>query len=149
MATTTGRPVADELEIRRLIEDWAEAIRVGDVDGSLANYAPNVVAFDLLNPLQYRGYDTVRTRLEEWLASFHGPVDYENRDLTIAIGDDIAFSHSINHVTATTTEGQQLDMYWRATVCFRKVGGEWIVTHTHNSVPFNMETREASLDLKP
>ena len=37
----------------------------------------------------------------------------------------------------------------RATVCFGKVDGKWMITHEHNSVPFNMENGQASLDLKP
>ena len=65
------------------------------------------------------------------------------------MGDDVAFSHSLNHVSATTKDGQRLDMYWRATVCFRKLDGSWTVTHTHSSVPFDMETGQASLDLEP
>ena len=40
-------------------------------------------------------------------------------------------------------------MYWRATVCFRKLDGEWTVTHAHTSVPFDMETWRAALDLEP
>jgi ketosteroid isomerase-like protein len=40
-------------------------------------------------------------------------------------------------------------MYWRATLCFRKIDGQWTVTHTHASVPFEVETGRASLDLKP
>jgi ketosteroid isomerase-like protein len=40
-------------------------------------------------------------------------------------------------------------MFWRATVCFEKLNGQWLVTHEHSSVPFNMETMQASLDLKP
>jgi ketosteroid isomerase-like protein len=31
----------------------------------------------------------------------------------------------------------------------RKIGGQWKVTHEHLSVPYDMETGKASLDLKP
>ncbi|MCY1428568.1 hypothetical protein D9M71_444580 [compost metagenome] len=34
-------------------------------------------------------------------------------------------------------------------VCLRKIGGTWMVTHEHLSVPINMETYQAALDLKP
>jgi ketosteroid isomerase-like protein len=36
-----------------------------------------------------------------------------------------------------------------STVCLRKIGGKWTVTHEHNSVPFDPETGKPSLDLKP
>jgi len=138
-----------EAEIRKLFEHWETAIRSKDLDGSLAHYAPDVLAFDLINPLQYTGSDAVRNRLESWFASFEGPIGFETRDLSITAGDDVAFAHSLNHVDATTKDGRKLDMWWRATVCFRRVGGHWTVTHSHTSVPFDMESGEASLDLEP
>ncbi len=45
--------------------------------------------------------------------------------------------------------GGKVDMWVRATVCFRKTAGEWTVTHEHDSVPFDVESGKASLDLKP
>ena len=138
-----------EADIRRLFEHWATAIRARDVDASLAHYAPDVLAFDLINPLQYARSDAVRTRLESWFSSFGGPIGYENRDLTITAGEDVAFAHSLNHVDATTKDGQKLDMWWRATLCFRKLDGDWVVSHSHTSVPFDMDTGKASLELEP
>jgi ketosteroid isomerase-like protein len=40
-------------------------------------------------------------------------------------------------------------MCWRATVCYRKIYGSWMVTHEHNSVPFDPQTGKASLNLEP
>jgi hypothetical protein len=40
-------------------------------------------------------------------------------------------------------------MWWRATVCYRKIDGKWMITHEHASVPFNVESGKASLDLTP
>ena len=71
------------------------------------------------------------------------------RDLSFATGDGVAFSHSLNRVSATRTHGKKLDMWWRSTVCYRKIDGRWLVTHEHNSVPFDVESGKASLDLKP
>jgi ketosteroid isomerase-like protein len=61
----------------------------------------------------------------------------------------VAFSLSLNRVNATKTDGKRLDMWWRATVCYRKIDGKWMVTHEHSSVPFDEESGKASLDLKP
>jgi uncharacterized protein (TIGR02246 family) len=135
--------------IRGLFEGWANAIRARDVEGSLAGWAPDVVAFDLISPLQYAGAGEVRERLADWFSSFDGPIGYENRDLRIAAGEDVAFAHSLNHVDATTTDGTSVDMWWRATVCLRKIDGDWRVTHSHASVPLDMETGRAAVDLRP
>jgi ketosteroid isomerase-like protein len=107
------------------------------------------LSFDVVNPLQHRGSDASKKRAKEWFSSFEGLIDYEIRDLTITAGDDIAFSHGLSHVSATRTDGGQLNMWWRTTVCFRKIDGKWMVTHEHNSVPFDAATGKASLDLKP
>jgi ketosteroid isomerase-like protein len=147
--STNASTETDGAEIRRLIDGWAKAIRARDIDGSVFGYAPDVLTFDLVNPLQNVGVDAVRRRLEEWFSSFDGPIGFENHDLNITAGHGIAFSHSLNHVRATTKQGQEIDMFWRATACFRKLGVHWTVTHTHASVPFDMESTQASLDLKP
>ena len=136
--------------IRALIRDRANAIRARDVRGAVAGCAPDLLVFDVVHPFQYSGQDTVRQRAAEWLSSFKGPLDYEMHDLTIDAGDDVAFSHSLNRVTATTAEGNKLDMWWRATVCYRKVNGEWKVTHEHNSVPFDAGSgKGVAAGLKP
>jgi ketosteroid isomerase-like protein len=68
--------------------------------------------------------------------------------LGITEGEDVAFCHSINHVNAKTKDGKRIDMRWRATVRFQKIDGRWVATHGHSSVPFDMKSGKASLDLK-
>ena len=148
MASTHDK-AGDGGQIRALIDDQIKAVRAKDVSGLLASYAPDVLVFDLVKPLQYHGSDALRKRAAEWLSSFEGPVGYEVRDLSITAGDDVAFCHSLNRVTGTTTQGKKIDMSWRATLCCRKIDGKWMVTHGHSSVPFDMESGKASLDLKP
>jgi ketosteroid isomerase-like protein len=91
----------------------------------------------------------LRRRLEQWFGSFRGPIGFEVHDLTVTATDQLAFCSSLNRVTGTKTDGAAIDMYWRATLCFAKRDGRWVVTHSHSSVPFDMDTGRASLDLKP
>jgi uncharacterized protein (TIGR02246 family) len=148
MTTATTRAL-DEAQIRKLMDDRIKAVRARDVSASMANLAPDILSFDVVNPLQNIGSEASRKRAEEWFSSFQGPIGYEIRDLSITAGDEVAFSHGLSHVSATRTDGGQLDMWWRTTVCCRKIDGEWIVTHEHNSVPFDVKSGKASLDLKP
>jgi ketosteroid isomerase-like protein len=115
----------------------------------MANVAPDIVSFDVVNPLRYLGADSSRQRATEWLGSFEGPIGLEISDLVIAQSGDVAFAFGLNHVSATRSDGGKLDMWWRVTLCFRKNDGKWTITHEHNSVPFDMVTGKASLDLKP
>ena len=148
MTAESGRTIA-EAEIRALMEEQARAVRAGDVEGSVSNYAPDVLLFDVVRPLQSVGSDAARKRLAEWFASIKGPIGYELRDLSITAGDDVAFGHSLNRVSATTTDGRKLDMWWRAPICYRRIDGAWMVTHEHASVPFDIASGRASLDLEP
>ena len=138
-----------EAGIRRIVETWAEAVRRKESDGLGAHVAPDVVLFDLINPLQYRGEEALKKRAAQWIASFRGPIAYEMRDLRITAGEDAGFCHSLNHVSGTTVQGTKIDMWWRATVGFRKEGERWIVTHEHSSVPFDVEDGRVSRGLKP
>lgn len=147
--TTTNSNANSEAEVRKVIDDRIKAVRKKDVYASTSNLAPEILSFDVVDPLQKIGPDALRKRAEEWFSSFQGPIGYEIRDLSITAGDDVAFSHGLSHVSATKSDGGLLDMWWRTTVCFRKTDGKWTVTHEHNSVPFNVESGKASLDLKP
>jgi uncharacterized protein (TIGR02246 family) len=147
--TTTASSAFDQAQITKLIDKWVDAIRAKDLDARMSNYAKNVSLFDVVEPLQSFGFEAVRNRAAQWFSSFQGQLGFEMNDLRIATDSDVAFSHSLNHVTGTKTDGTKLDMWWRATVCYRKIEDKWMVTHEHNSVPFNVETGKASLDLKP
>jgi ketosteroid isomerase-like protein len=94
--TTADSEASDEAQIRALIEDRVEAVRAGDVNRAISSIAPDILTFDVVNPLQSVGSEATRKRAETWFSSFQGPIGYEIRDLSIATDDDIAFSHSLN-----------------------------------------------------
>ncbi len=112
-------------------------------------YAPEVVSFDIVPPLQYVGADAFRTVWEEVFSSFQGPIGYEMHDLTITVGDDVAFAHSLNRISGTRNNGQKTDLWLRWTACFRKINGTWLIVHHQNSVPVDLQHGKAVLDLKP
>lgn len=147
--TASSGTAAAEAQIRALIAEQAEAIRAKDVTGSVSAYASDVLLFDVVNPLRSVGAGALRRRLAQWFASFAGPIGYELRDLAIAADAEVAFSHGLHQVRGTTTDGHELDMWWRATVCWRRVDGDWKISHQHASVPFDVGSGQASLDLAP
>lgn len=147
--TTDNNQLTDEARIRELIEERVKAIRVKDVDALMSAHAPDVVMFDALDPLRYVGADAVRERAAQWLSWYQGPVGYEVRDLSVTAGGEAAFCHYLYRVTGTMTNGREVDMWVRSTLCFRKTGGVWVVAHEHTSVPFDAESGKASVALKP
>lgn len=147
--TETPSESSNEAQIRALIEARVQAVHAKDVEAANAHHAPDVVAFDVVNPLRYQGADRVRQRTQEWFAVYPGPIGYEVRDLSITASDDVAFCHFLYHVTGTSVTGAQVDMWVRATVCFQKIEGRWVLTHDHESVPFDPRSGQAAVDLKP
>ncbi len=141
---------SDAAQIQAIIEDYAEGLRNKDADRCVSHYADDVLQFDLAPPLVHRGKETARTNLGQWFNTFAGPIGVEIKELKIAAGADTAFAHSLNHISGTSTNGQTNDHWVRVTICFRKTGGQWLVTHEHVSVPFYMDgSFRAAIDLQP
>ena len=139
----------DEAEIKRAIERFVEALRAKDIDGVMSIYAPDLVTFDLVPPLHYVGAETYRNHWLEGWALLQGPFGYEVADLSITVGDDVAFTRSFNWSSTTLPTGQKTEFWLRWTTCWRKIGGTWLIVHMHVSVPFDFATGCAVFDLKP
>lgn len=147
--TSAANEATNQAQIRGLIDDWVKAVRAKDIKSVLSHYAPDIVSFEIVPPLQHTGIDNYRKIWDEWFSVTQGPIGYEISELSITASDDVAFSHSLNRITETKTNGEKSDTWLRATDCYRKVDGRWVVTHEHFSVPFFMGSGKAMLDLKP
>ena len=139
----------DEAVIQRLLDDGISSLRNKDIEGVMASYAQDVVTFDIVPPLQYLGADALRKLWEEVFSFLQAPIGYELHDLNITVGDDVAFTHSLNRMSATANNGQKIDYWLRWTACFRKINGKWLIVHTQISVPVDLEHGTALLSLKP
>ena len=139
----------DEAAIQGLIDDGIRSIRDKNIEGVMSLYAQEVVSFDIVPPLRYMGADAFRKVWEEVFSVYQGPIDYEVHDLNITVGDDVAFTHSLNRISGTMNNGQKTDLWLRWTACFRKINGKWLIVHHQNSVPVDLEHGKALLDLKP
>ena len=137
-----------ETLIRALIQDRIEATRAKEAERATRHFADDVVIFDVVNPLRQEGIGAARKRADQWFSSFVGSISFDVADLRLAIANGVAFSYALNHVHGKTSSGN-LDMWWRATTCYRNIYGVWKVTHEHNSVPFDPATGKASLELQP
>ncbi len=135
----------DEKQIRALVKKWTVAFQAKDVDGVMALYhrSPKLVAFDVVPPLQYVGWDAYQKNYEEFFAMFEGPLRAEVSDFTLAISGDLAYSHNTERVTGTMKSGEQVEVVLRVTDIYRKVQGKWVVVHEHVSVPADFATGKA------
>ncbi len=139
----------DEAAIQRLLDEGIRSLCDKNIEGVMSLYTPEVVTFDIVPPLRYLGAEALRKRWEEVFLVYQGPIDYELHDLHITVGDDVAFSHSLNRISGTLHTGQQTALWLRWTACFRKINGTWLIVHHQNSVPVDLQQGKAVLDLKP
>jgi len=138
-----------EALVRQRVEDWAKAVRAKDIDGVMSLYATNNVSFDLDPPLRYAGADNKRRAWQEFFAARTGPIAYEVREFNVTAHGELAFAHSLNHVSGTLAGGRTSDLWVRWTACFRRIDGVWLVVHDHVSVPADLEHGQAVLNLTP
>jgi ketosteroid isomerase-like protein len=148
--TSETDPATDEPELRRLIDELGGALRAHDLDAAMSIYATDVVSFDIEPPLQHVGGHAKRKNWERVFAAYECPLNYEVRELAITVGEDVAFAHSLNRLSGTLRNGAESPGFWvRATMCFRKFNGRWAIAHDQVSVPLDMATGAALVNLAP
>jgi ketosteroid isomerase-like protein len=141
----------DESKIEALNTALAAAINAKDVNAIMKVYVPDesLIVFDILPPRQYVGANAFRTDWENFLTAFKGPVKFEISDLHIEADGTLGYSHSIQHVSGNDAKNQPIDVVWRDTAAYRKIGGNWLIVHEHGSVPVDFATGKPDFLSKP
>ncbi|MDO9596759.1 MAG: nuclear transport factor 2 family protein [Azoarcus sp.] len=132
-----------ETEIRSELEDWAGAVRAKDVDRIFAHYAPDIVAFDAIAQLQFKGADAYRKHWETCMTMCTGPMIFELHDLQITSGEELAFAHALNRCGGTGPDGKEMSGWMRMTAGYQKQHGRWRIVHEHFSAPFDPQSDKA------
>jgi uncharacterized protein (TIGR02246 family) len=126
----------DVAQIRTLIEKWAKAVHIGDLDGVLADHATDIVMFDVPPPEDgVRGIEAYR---ETWPGFFEwqrkGAV-FEIVSLDVIAGEDVAYAYALLRCGTPEELASDPDNRLRLTVGLRKQDGRWVVAHEHHSFP--------------
>lgn len=138
---------AAETEIRQLIEHWVQAVRDRDVERIVAPYADDIVAFDAIKALQFKGKSAYRDHWVLCMGLCTGPMVFDVAQLTVHADDELALAHWLNRCGPADDQSQC--GFMRVSVGYRRVGGQWRVIHEHWSAPFDMETGTALFNLQP
>ena len=143
--------VSNEAQIRMLLNAWAKAFHDRDIKAIMAMYkpGPEMVAFDVVPPLQYVGYDAYKKDYENFLAQYKGPITIEYREMHVVASDTVAYAYGLERMSGTLVNGQKSDMWLRVTSGFRKINGRWFDTHDHVSVPADLDSGKAMTALTP
>ncbi len=145
---TQSSKASDETGIRSLIDQHVKAVHAKDAAAVIACFAPDYIAFALEPPLVSKM--TGAKQYDAWFATWQGPISIEIRDLDIAVSGDLGVSHSLNRMSGRSSDGDDVEVWYRQTLSVRKVDGAWKIAHAHASVPFYMDgSFRAATDLQP
>jgi uncharacterized protein (TIGR02246 family) len=136
-------------EIRALLDRQFEAIRTKDIDRLMSLYAPDVVYFDVVPPLHYVGAAALRRRFSEWFDGYEGAIGMESRDLQIVTSGDLAVAHWLSRSSGTLKNGRKVGVWVRATSCCQRADHVWLIAHEHISLPADLRSGSAAMDLVP
>lgn len=140
---------SSETEIRQWMNDFKQAFEAKDTKAVMALYAPDVLAYDIVPPLQYVGSDAYGKDFATYFAGYKGPVTLEYRDCHIETSGDLAVVTCLEHNTGTLNNGTPVSIWLRDTTALRRVNGRWLDFHDHVSVPTDFDTGKSRLDLAP
>ncbi len=139
----------EETHIGALITSQDQAVSDRDYNAAVEYFQYDVKIFDIVGPLQDHGVTGVKNRLITWMETFsEEPAILSTHQLVVVAEESIAFSNCLKHMNAQLKDGKKVDMYWRETLCWEKLQGEWKIVASHSSVPFNAGTGMAEVGLK-
>ncbi|PAQ10452.1 hypothetical protein CIT26_08375 [Mesorhizobium temperatum] len=149
MRRTEVTMTSAETQIRALLDSRSAAMGDKDIEWVMSLYSPDIVYFDLVPPLQYAGSSALRERFSDWFGRWTGPIGQELGDLKVIAGDTVAAAWMLIRASGTLKTGQDVDYWVRVSNSFQRSGDRWFITHEHVSLPVNMQTRTAVMDLAP
>ena len=91
--------------------------------------------FDVPPPVQSKGIEAYKKTWEEFFAWFQDSGVFDISELNITAGQDVAFGSALMRCAGTEPNGETVELEFRSTLGFRKIGGRWMVMHEHHSIP--------------
>lgn len=126
--------MSDESQIRELIERWARAVHVGDIDQVIDRHADDIVMYDV--PPPFRGVRGIAAYRDTWPGFFRWQASgatFQIEELEVCAGDDVAFAFGLLRCGTPADFDREPEQRLRLTLGLRRTDGEWIVTHEHHS----------------
>jgi len=133
--------------LTRLVAGYESA----DVEKIMALYASSdtLVVYDVTPPLRFVGYDAYKKAYEDFYAAFPGGVSVDVTEREVSVVGELAYTHEINKWTVRDQADNSLVFTARETYVLQKIDGAWLIVHEHASVPADLSTGNAVLNLKP
>jgi ketosteroid isomerase-like protein len=124
----------NEAQIRKLIEDWAAAVRTRDIVAILAHHAEDIVMYDVPKPFQSVGIAAYRKTWDIFFA-YTKPGVFDIRELHIVADENVAFCFASMKCADKSNGTEYVDLDFRLTVGLKKMNDRWTIVHEHHSIP--------------
>jgi ketosteroid isomerase-like protein len=125
----------EEAAIRKIVEDWADAVRRRDLPAVLLNHSSDMLMFDVPPPFLSRGIDAYEKTWELFFSWARDPAVFDIKEINITAGNDVAFVTASMRCAGREDDGRDIELDFRLTIGLRKIGGHWTIVHEHHSVP--------------
>ncbi len=136
-------------DISAFLERRSEAIRAKDIDRLMSCYAADVVYFDIVPPLRYVGHVALRPRFLDWFGRYESGIGQDIDELRLSAAGDLAVASMLIRSGGTLKNGTEVGFWVRATTCCQRMEHGWAIVHEHVSLPVDLESRRAVVDLVP
>lgn len=144
----TSHPAA-EAAIRAELERWLDAVRARNVPAIMQHYAPGIRAFDAIAQLQFQGVPAYTAHWQTCMDYCPGDMMMRLQDVQVSAGQEIGFVSALCQCGVIGEDGKEDSSWMRMTAFYQREGQDWKVVHEHFSAPFDPESFQALLDLKP
>lgn len=124
----------NEVKIRQLVENWAHAVRIRDVENILSHHAEDIVMFDVPKPFQSRGKEAYSLTWDLFF-KYTKPGVFDIQELNVFADNNIAFCFAIMKCADKSNGTDYVDLDFRLTIGLKKINNEWVIVHEHHSVP--------------
>ena len=125
----------EDAAIRKIVEDWASAVRRRDMPSVLRHHSADILMFDVPPPFQSKGIEAYKKTWDLFFSWADDPAIFDIKEMSITAGNDVAFVAAAMRCAGTAAKGEQAEIDFRLTMGLRKVDGHWMIVHEHHSVP--------------
>jgi len=138
-----------QLQVKQAMDSWVQDVLSKNVERIGRHYAAEIVAFDAIKQLQFKGRESYIAHWQACMEVCSGPGSFAPREPTILLGGDLALVYFLCHCGGTDDKGQTQSSWMRVTQGYRQRSGQWLIVHEHFSAPFDMQSGQALFDLQP
>jgi len=134
MISKIVKPTENEIQIRQLVENWAQAVRNRDLQNILAYHSDDIVMYDVPKPFQSVGMDAYRKTWDTFFV-YTKPGVFDIQELTVFTDNNVAFCFATMKCEDKSSSTDYIELDFRLTIGLRKINDKWTIVHEHHSIP--------------